>query len=152
MAKTTTLPITQTLQSAFGTLLNADSFTAANGGTAPTNTKLLCTAGADGSILKSLILSSDDTSARVVQFWISTDAGTTKYLLGSINVAANAGTNGSNANVDFLGSSIIIGMCTDASGKYVIPLAANARVYYGVTTAVITAGRTVYVSATLEDF
>lgn len=152
MAKTYTVPITQNIQSTFGTLVNADSFTAANGGTAPTNTKLLCTAGADGSVLKSLTLSSDDSSARVVQFWISTDAGTTKYLIGSISVAANSGTNGSTANVDFLGSQILLGMCTDASGKYVIPLAANARVYYCVTTAAVTAGRTVYISATLEDF
>ena len=152
MAKTTTLPITQNIQSAFGTLLNADSFSAANGGTAPTNTKLLCTAGADGSILKSLVISSDDSSARVVQFWLSTDAGTTKYLIGSISVAANGGTNGSNANVDFLGSSILVGMCTDSSGKYVILLAANAKVYYCVTTAAVTSGRTVYISSMLEDF
>jgi len=152
MAKTYTIPVTQNIQSAFGTLLNADSFSSANGGTSPTNTKLLCTAGADGSILKSLVISSDDSSSRTIQFWISVDAGTTKYLLGSITVAASSGTNGTNANVDFLGSQILLGMCTDASGKYVIPLAANARVYYCVTTAAVTSGRTVYISATLEDF
>jgi hypothetical protein len=152
MAKTFTVPVTQSIQASYKTLVNADSFIAANGGTSPTNTKLLCTAGADGSILKSLTISSDDSSTRVVQFWISSDSGVTKHLLGSISVAANSGTNGSAPNVDPLGSTMFLGLCTDSSGKYVISLPASHQIYYGVTTAAVTSGRTLYLIATLEDF
>lgn len=151
MAKTFSVPVTQNIQASYQTLVNADSFTAANGGTTPTNTKLLCTAGLDGSILKSLIISSDDSSARIIQFWLSADSGVTKHLLGSVSVAASSGTNGTTANVDPLGNQMFLGLCTDAAGKYVISLPPNHQIYYGVTTAV-TSGRTVYLIATLEDF
>ena len=77
MAKTNTNPFTQTIRNPAATLVNADSFIAANGGTNPTNIKLLLTAGSEGSIVKSLIIASDDSSARTVSFYMSTDAGTT---------------------------------------------------------------------------
>jgi len=153
MAKTTTLPITQTIQNNGVSLLNADSFIAANGGTAPTNTKLLMTAGAEGSVVKSFMIASDDSSARQVSLYLSYDAGTTKYLITTINVPTGTGlTSGTTVNIDVLGSVYMVGLPIDQSGKSVLMLAANARLYVGVITAAVTAGRTIHVLAQSEDF
>lgn len=152
MAKTNTNPFTQTIRNPAATLVTADSFIAANGGTNPTNTKLLLTAGSEGSIVKSLIIASDDSSARTVSFYMSTDGGTTDYLLFSVPVAANAGVNGTTINVDVLNNAVVQGLQIDQSGRPVIPLAANASIYIGVITAAVTAGRTLHVVASLEDF
>ena len=150
MPKTTTLPIAQTIQTPVVSILNATSFIAANGGTAPTNTVLFFTAGAEGSEVKAIIISSDDSSARVVSFYISMDAGTTKYLLGSVNVPSSAGL--TLVNVDVLGNVLMVGLPLDQSGKPVLELVAAARIYVGVTIAAVTAGRTVHIIGQVEDF
>ncbi len=153
MAKTTTLPLTQTLQNPLGTLVNADSFTATNPGTSPTNTKLFFTAGAEGSILKSLTFATDATAAaQTVGIWLSTDGGTTKYLLGVINVPLNSGYTGAIANVDALNSSVLIGLTLDQSGRPVLPLVANARIYIGCLLTAVAASKTIYVTGVAEDF
>jgi hypothetical protein len=152
MAKTNTNPFTQTIRNPAATLVNADSFIAANGGTNPTNTKLLLTAGSEGSIIKSLIISSDDSSARTVSFYLSTDDGTTDFLLFSIPVAATSGVNGTIINVDVLNNAFVQGLQIDQSGRPIIALAANAKIYMGVLTAAVTSGRTLHVIASLEDF
>jgi hypothetical protein len=152
MPKTNTNPFTQTIRNPAATLVTADSFIAANGGTNPTNIKLLLTAGSEGSIVKSLIISSDDSSARTVSFYLSTDGGTTDYLLFSVPVAIAAGSNGTTINVDVLNNAVVQGLQIDQSGRPVIPLAANARIYIGVLTAAVTSGRTLHVVASLEDF
>jgi hypothetical protein len=152
MPKTNTNPFTQTIRNPAATLVNADSFIAANGGTSPTNIKELLTAGSEGSIVKSLIISSDDSSARTVSFYMSTDGGTTDYLLFSVPVAASSGVNGTTINIDVLNNAFVQGLQIDQSGRPVIPLAANAKIYVGVITAAVTSGRTLYVVASLEDF
>jgi len=153
MAKTTTLPITQTIQNPVVAIVNATSFIAANGGTAPTNTLLLLTAGADGSVVKSIIVSSDDSSARQISFYLSIDSGTTKYLLGTVNVAAGAGlTSGTTVNVDVLGNYYLLGLPVDQSNKPVIELKASSQIYVGVITAAVTSGRTLHVTAQMEDY
>lgn len=150
MAKTTTLPITQTIQNPVVAIVNATSFIAANGGTSPTNTVLCLTAGAEGSEVKSITISSDDSSARVISFYLSTDSGTTKYLLGSVSVPSNSGL--TLVNVDVLGNVLMVGLPLDQSGKPVMILVAAARIYVGVTTAAITSGRTVHIISQVEDF
>jgi len=150
MAKTTTLPITQTIQNPVVAIVNATSFIAANGGTSPTNTVLFMTAGSEGSEVKSIMIASDDSSARVVSFYLSTDAGTTKYLLGSVSVPSSAGL--TLVNLDVLGNSLMVGLPLDQSGKPVLQLFAAARLYVGVTIAAVTAGRTVHIISQVEDF
>lgn len=151
MAKTNTLPVTQTIQNWAQTIVNATSFTAANPGTSPTNTLLLGTAGAEGSVIKSLIISSSDTASASVQFWISTDAGTTKYLLGTVVVAATSGF-ATATNIDVLGNTLIAGLPIDSAGRPVIELAAGAKIYICVITSAVTANKNVYVTAQVEDY
>jgi hypothetical protein len=152
MAKTTTNPFTQTIRNPAATLVNADSFIAANGGTSPTNIKELLTAGSEGSIIKSLTIASDDSSARTVSFYLSTNGGTTDYLLFSVPVAANSGVNGTTINVDVLSNAFVQGLQIDQSGRPIIALAANAKIFIGVITAAVTAARTLHVVASVEDF
>lgn len=152
MAKTTTNPFTQTIRNPDVALVNANSFIAANGGTNPTNTVELLTAGSEGSILKSLIIASDDSSARTVSFYLSTDGGTTKFLLFSVPVAIAAGSNGTTINVDVLNNAVVQGLQIDQSGRPIIALQANSKIFMGVITAAVTAGRTLHVVASVEDF
>lgn len=151
MAKTVTNPFTQTITQIGQTIVNATSFTAANGGTAPTNTVLVTTAGADGSIIKSLMIASDDSSNRTVLFWTSTDSGTTKILIGAVVVTALSGS-ATLINIDVLANSIVTGLAIDQSGRPILELQANARLYAGVITAAVTSGRTLYIAGYQEDF
>ena len=151
MAKTNTIPFPQNIQSPAVTIVNATGFTATNPGTAPTNTVLFATAGADGSIMKSIVISSDDTSSRVIELWISTDSGTTKYRLSSVTVPASSGSAGT-VNVDFFAGTVFVGTCYDETGKPVLPLTANARLYCAVTTAAVTASKTVYITGVQFDY
>lgn len=152
MAKITSNPFTQTIRTPASTLINSDSFIAANGGTSPTNTKELLTAGSEGSILKSLIVASDDSSARTISFYISMDSGTTKFLLFSVPVAISSGSNGTTINVDVLNNAVVQGLQIDQSGRPIIALQANAKIYMGILTAAVTSGRTIHVIASVEDF
>lgn len=151
MAKTTTCPITQTIQNAFATLVNADGAVGTTLTTSPSNSKLLFTAGAEGSVVKSLTVSSDDSAARVLVFYISPDSGTTKYCIGTINIPLNSGATGAIANIDVLGSAVLLGLVLDQSGKPVLPLAATYRIYIGTQVAV-TAAKTIVVTAVAEDY
>ena len=152
MAKTTSNPFTQTVKSPALALVNANSFIAANGGTNPTNTVKLLTAGSEGSIVKGISIASDDSSARNISFYISTDAGTTKFLLFTVPVAANSGVNGTTINVDVLSNAFVQGLPIDQSGRPILPLEANEEIYVGVITAAITAGRTLHITCNVEDF
>lgn len=152
MAKTTSNPFTQTVKSPALALVNANSFIAANGGTNPTNTTKLLTAGSEGSIVKAITVASDDSSARNISFYISTDAGTTKFLLFTVPVAATSGVNGTTINVDVLNNAFVQGLPIDQSGRPILPLEANEEIYVGVITAAVTAGRTLHITCNVEDF
>jgi hypothetical protein len=151
MAKTNTLPVTQTIQNWAQTIVNATSFTAANPGTAPTNTILLGTAGADGSVVKAILIASSDTASASVQFWLSTDGGTTKYLLTTVVVAALSGF-ATLTNIDVLANTIMAGLPIDSAGRPVLELAASTKIYICVITAAVTASKNVYVTAQVEDY
>lgn len=153
MTKTTTLPITQTIQNPVVSIVNSTSFIEANGGTSPTNTVLLLTAGAEGSVVKSIVVSSDDSAVKQVSFYLSIDSGTTKYLLGTVSVAAGSGlTSGTKANVDVLGNYYLLGLPVDQSNKPVIELKAGSQIYVGVITAAVTIGRTIHIISQMEDY
>lgn len=150
--KVATLPIAQNVNGPVSVnFVNADGAAGTGLTTSPSNTKLLYTAGANDSVLKSLIVSSDDSAARVLNVYVSPDSGTTKNWIGSVSIPITAGQTGAIANVDVLGSAVLVGMCYDQSGKAVLPLAGTYRVYVGVQVAV-TAAKTVVVTAIGEDY
>lgn len=151
MAKTTTCPIAQTIQNPAVQIANGDGAVGTGFTTNPSNTKLFFTAGAEGSVLKSLMVSSDDTATKLLVLYLSTDGGTTKYWLGCILVAITAGQTGAIANLDFLGSSLFTGLPLDQSGKPVLELTANAKLYVGVQVAV-TSGKFINVVGQAEDY
>ena len=87
MAKTFTAPFAQDPKNARAvvTTASADLHT-----TAPTNTVLLCKAGADGGLLTRLsaVPRATVTDSDLL-LWTSSDDGTTKYLLDSAKMAAH---------------------------------------------------------------
>lgn len=153
MAKSTTLPLTQNHRNVAATLVNSDSFTAINPGTSPTNTKLLLTAGPDGSILKHLTACTDATAAaQTFGLWISSDSGTTKHLICVINVPLNSGYTGAISNIDCLNNNFFIGLSYDQSGRPIIPLAANTQLYIGCLVTAVASNKTIWVTGVVEDF
>ncbi len=153
MAKITTCPITQTLQTFGVAFVAADSFVAANAGTAPTNSKTVFTAGSEGSVIKALMIATDDTAAGIYNFYISYDAGTTKYLLFSVNVPLTSGFgSGTTVNIDVLGSTVVVGLPIDQSGKPVLPMKASAILYAAKQTAAVTASKTTHITGVAEDY
>ena len=152
MPKTNSNPFTQTIKVHAATLVNSNSFIAANPGLTPTNTIKLLTAGTEGSIVKAITITSSDGTARNVAFYFSTDGGTNKYLLGTVPVPANSGFNGTSTIVDVLASSVINGFTVDQSGRSVILLEASDEIYIGVTSAAVAASSNIYVIAQVEDF
>lgn len=151
MAKSTTLAIPQTTVQIAQVILTATSFTATNPGTAPTNTVLVATAGSNDSIIKSLSICTDDSVAKTVQFWVSKDGGTTKYLIGTVAVAALSGT-ATLTNIDVLGNALLAGMEIDETGKNILRIASGSTLYAGIITAAMTASKTLWIVGTQLDY
>lgn len=85
MAKTFTAPFAQTLQTATAVCTAAATFA----DSAPTNTQLLFTAGADGALMTRLwALPRATVTASKLLVWISKDSGTTKLLKDSALMTA----------------------------------------------------------------
>lgn len=153
MAKSTTLAIPQTTVNIAQSITNATSFIAVNGGTSPTNTVLVATAGSNDSIIKSLIISTDESvNIKYVSFYISKDGGTTKYLIGTVSVAILGGASGTVANTDVLGNSLLLGMEIDETGKPILRLASGTTLYAGVLTAAITYPKTLFITGVQLDY
>ena len=77
MAKTSTVPFSQNFNTRLVTLNSASLFIAPDPGTAPTNTVELLTAGTNDTIVKAITMSSSDTTARTIAFYISSDVAPT---------------------------------------------------------------------------
>lgn len=136
-------PCTQNIKSSGQKIINSDSFQAANPGTSPTNTKLLYTGGASGSIIKSLIAFNDDSDKEFNLYW-SPDAGTTKYLLIRVTLTTLVTT-------DLL--ALIPGLPKDQSNKFVLPATdSNFKLYISVSTSAVSSNKTIYVTCLSEDF
>jgi hypothetical protein len=87
MAKTFTAPFAQTPKQARAVVTAASADLA---GLEPTNTVLLCKAGADGALLTRLSAVPRATvTASSLLLWTSSDDGTTKHLLDSALMAAH---------------------------------------------------------------
>ena len=85
MAKTFTAPFAQTPKTSAVVITGADDLT-----TAPANTVLLETAGADGAILTKLTAMPQATvTASSLHLFISQDSGTTKSLIDSVLMDAH---------------------------------------------------------------
>lgn len=151
MAKTNTAPMPQTTKQIAQVIVTATGFSATNPGTSPTNTVLVATAGSNDSVIKSLTICTDDSASKTVQFWVSTDSGTTKYLIGTVVVAALSGT-ATLINIDVLGNSLITGLEFDETGKPVLRLAAGSTIYAGIITAAMTASKTLWIVGTQLDY
>lgn len=87
MAKTFTAPFAQTPKTASAV---ATAASASLDGDTPTNTVLLCTAGADGALLTRLsAIPRATVTASSLLLWVSLDGGTTKRLVDSALMAAH---------------------------------------------------------------
>lgn len=155
MAKTTTNPFTQSIRNSYISLTQASGAIFAPSGLAsatPTSGIYpLFTAGNDGSILKSIVVSTDDT-AKNVAFYSSPDGGTNKYLLGTAAVAATAGFNGSTINVDVLNNTFLGGLPIDQTSRQCLPLASGVSLWAGVVTTAVATAKGIHISAYGEDF
>lgn len=108
--------------------------------------KTVATGGANGSKVMGLVLTSDDTSARVIQVGIT--IGATFYLLGSVTVPIGAGTG---AVISVNGFAGIPNLPMDNDGNKFIYLESGNKLEIKSETTV-TAAKTVHANATQEDF
>lgn len=153
MAKTTTNPLTQSI-AAFGVIiLPAQAAQAVDAVGVVTNTVLLYTAGAEGAILKSLLIASNDTAAKYVSLWTQPGGTGSLFLLGQVAVPITAGfsATGIVANVDVLNNQYLLGLPMDQSGRQVLPLSAGTKIYVGVVAAP-TAAKTLHITGIAEEF
>lgn len=103
-----------------------------------TSKKLLFTAGIDGSRINSIGVSSTDTAAATIMFYLSKDSGSTFYLLGTIAISA--------AYQGLVQSGI---PCFDSSKGIAIPVSASI---YVAALATVTADKTLNFSALGSDY
>lgn len=106
-------------------------------------------AGANGTIIKSLTVCSDDSAAEVLTFYVGVSGGP-YYPIGAVNIPLSSGKTGVIANVDILASTVFLGMPLDAAGRSVIMLAVNDILWCG-PQATITAAKIVTVQAQGEN-
>jgi hypothetical protein len=154
MAKSTTTPFTQNIRTVVATINTATGSIQSDAGLSPNNTILFLSGLSEGSIVKSISISSTDTSARVVSFYISKDFGANKHLLFSISIPITSGftASGSTLNiVPLTTSNLLFQSLVDQVGDQVLTLSPNTEIYIGVTSTV-TASKNIYLIAQLEDF
>lgn len=139
MAKQTSLYVTDTIKTPGVSFANADGTTA----------KTLYTAAADDAIVKSIMVTSNDTSTVNVKVIIND--GSTDRIIGTVAVATLSGTSGSAAAVDLLSSSLLPGLPLDQNGKRVLPLQ-GTHVLKVAPLVAVTAAKTVDVVAVVEEY
>jgi hypothetical protein len=139
MAKSQALNVTQNIKTPGVSFVNADGV--AN--------KTLVTAGANDSVVKSIMITSSDVA--VVNLKVSVGDGVTDRVIGTVAVAVASGTNGAAAAVDILNAASLPGLPLDQNGKRVLPLQAGFTVKVAPLVAV-TAAKNVDVVAVVEDY
>lgn len=140
MAKSNLLNFTQNLKMGFAQVLAAD---------AALTLKTVYTGGSNDSVVKGLEAISDDTSARVLNLYINNTVS--DFLIGSVNIPASSGTNGTTAAVDLLSGILFPGLPYDAQGKRILSLPADHVLKVSCTTT-LTATKIINVKAYVEDF
>lgn len=129
MANTFTPPYPQTIKNISGQILPADT----------TTKKTVYTAGAQGSIIKSFGVTSTDTAARTVTFYINVGGGGTDEPFCAISIPITAGTDAATAPVDVMRSSLNTWTSYDAFGNKVLYLQASTTIKVASTVTVTTA-------------
>lgn len=139
MAKQTNLYVTDTIKTPGVSFANADG----------TSAKTLYTAGADDAVVKALMVTSTDGTAR--NFKVIVNDGSTDRCIGTVNIPITAGTTGSIAAVDLLASALLPGLPLDQQGKRILPLQATFVLKLAPLVAV-TAAAVVDVVAVVEEY
>jgi hypothetical protein len=139
MAVTSTPIFPQLIQSPAVQILPADT----------TTLKTLITAGADGTIVNELLISSTDTSARDLAVYLTISA--VDYLIGTISVPANAGFTNAVPSVGFFDSANLTFLQTDNNGHKFLMLGSGA-VLKVKTLTTVTAAKIINVIAQSGNF
>ena len=139
MAVTSTPIYAQKVQSWAAQVLPADT----------TTKKTIVTAGANGTQLSSLTITSTDTAAQNMIFWLFD--GTTSHQLAYIAIPANSGNTAAAAPVDVFRSLFFPGMQLDPFGNKVLNLPSGWTLQ-GSMVATITAAKVVEVIAQGGDY
>jgi hypothetical protein len=113
---------------------------------AGTTAQAVAAAGADDSIIDSIIISSTDTNPQDVQ--IIVNDGTNDNIIDTVNVPAGSGTDGTHPAVDGLSNAALP---LNAQNKKVLFLKAGCTLKAAMVAAV-TAAKLVTVNAFAEDF
>jgi hypothetical protein len=113
-----------------------------------TGKKTIVTPVGAGTRLKSLIICSDDTVARVLQL-VKTVAAV-DYILGEIDVPVGAGTDGATAAVDVFAGTRIKGLQTDGVSKWID--VATGTTFSLQAKVAVTAAKTIHICGEGGDF
>jgi hypothetical protein len=139
VAKSTNLNFTQTIKTPCVALTSANTTVAAT----------LYTSPADSAVVKSLVVSTNDTSA--VNLVVCINNGATDFVIGTVNIPINSGYTGAIASVDVLGSALLPGLPRDINGRPVILLQAGHSLKVGALVT-MTAARVCNVIAQVEEY
>jgi hypothetical protein len=139
MAVTATPIFPQAVNVGLGTIVNGDG----------TTTKAIFTAGANGSKLEMLTVSSTDTSNRDVNIFLTRSA--TNYLLATVQIPLNSGNANNVAAVDILRSTMLPGLANDAMGNRILYLKSGDTLTFAATTTV-TSGKQITAVAHGGDY
>ncbi len=146
MAKNQDVFFTKVPQVTAVKFLNADGATDVDGST---NTKTICTAGSDDTIVKAIAITSSDSANRDVILFLNGSG--TSYCIGIINVPLTSGFASSIAAVNGLGLTPCPWLQSDKDGNKFITLKTGWTLKAGMKVAV-TAATTLTISVLSEDF
>jgi hypothetical protein len=136
------------IQTSFGEIANAQSGSSYD---SQSDYVDIITAGGDGLLIDEIIITSNDSAARVAV--IARKVSSTYRPIGAVSIPANAGTNGTTAAIDALSGAIIAGLAINSQGKRYIRLDAGEGLAFKTTTAVTnTAGMAVRCSVSGVEF
>ena len=136
------------VRTAFGEITNATGGSTID---SQNNYVDLITAAGDGLLVDGVIVTSNDSAARVVILAIKVSG--TYIPLGAVSVAANSGTNGTVVSIDMLSGAVLVGFPINNQGKRFIRLATGEALAFKVTSAVTnTAGMAVRASVSGVQF
>lgn len=92
---------------------------------------------------------SSDTSPRVIKLWVTRSS--VDYLIGSVNVPAASGNDGSTAAINLLSSTLLPGLPRDENGNPFIELT-TGDVLKASSGTTVTSGKTVHITGAAKDF
>lgn len=130
----------QTIQNYVQQIVNADTQTI----------KTIATAGANGTKIESLfVTSTDSSSARDVQFVITISL--TNYIIGTVSIPINSGNTNALPAISILNNSQLAGLATDANGNKYLYLKNGATLGASALTTV-TAAKVISLVASGGDY